>query len=278
MALLKKDRGRTPRNRAIGYSHSRACLSTTRGHVQRSNSHSTPIAEAIPAEAVAPASDALDTLMALAPLQYGDLAALGLAGWSPAGLSSWMLELINVSTGLPWFHTIIAGTVFARLILLPFSIKQLRNSAALAPHQPRLMKLKEELDQAYKSGDKLAVQRVALQQRKVYGESGVSMLPMLMMPFVQLPVTLGMFFGVKHLCTLPLEQFHWSGVSFLPDLTVPNPYYILPISSAVLMNLQLQVRASALCDERFLWLTPFGFYRSAQAIWQRRRIARLRLT
>ncbi|KAI0263666.1 60Kd inner membrane protein-domain-containing protein [Russula aff. rugulosa BPL654] len=155
-----------------------------------------------------------------------------------------MLELINVSTGLPWFYTIIAGTVFARLILLPFSIKQLRNSAALAPHQPRLMKLKEELDQAYKSGDKLAVQRVALQQRKVYGESGVSMLPMLMMPFVQLPVTLGMFFGVKRLCTLPLEQFHWSGVSFLPDLTVPDPYYILPIASAVLMNLQLHIGAS----------------------------------
>jgi hypothetical protein len=81
-----------------------------------------------------------------------------------------------------------------------------------------------------------------------------------------------MFFGVKRLCTLPLEQFHWSGVSFLPDLTVPDPYYILQIALAVLMNLQFHVRASALCDERFLWLTPFGFYRSAQAIWQRRRI------
>jgi YidC/Oxa1 family membrane protein insertase len=155
-----------------------------------------------------------------------------------------MLEVINVSTGLPWFHTIIAGTVVARMILLPFSIKQLRNSAALAPHQPRLVELKGELDKAYKTGDKLAVQRVALQQRKVYGDSGVSMLPMLLMPFVQLPVTLGMFFGVKRLCALPLEQLHSSGVSFLPDLTLPDPYYILPIASAVLMNLQLYVRAS----------------------------------
>jgi len=205
--------------------------------------------EAVPAEVVAPASslsqpDALDTVAALTPLQYGDLAALGLAGWTPAGLSSWMLELINVSTGMPWFHTIIAGTLFARLLLLPFSIKQLRNSAALAPYQPRLIELKEELDRAYKTGDKIGVQRVALQQRKVYEESGVSMLPMLLLPFVQLPVTLGMFFGTKRLCALPLEQLHWSGVSFLPDLTVPDPYYVLPIASAVLMNLQLHVRAS----------------------------------
>jgi len=226
------------------------------------SSPATPTAEsAIPADAGVtqlqaasslPVPDAVDTtsLAVLAPLQYGDLAALGLAGWSPAGLSSWMLELINVSTGLPWFHTIVAGTLVSRLLLLPFSLKQLRNSAALAPHQPRLLELKQELDRAYRSGDKLAVQRVALKQRRVYGESGVSMVPMLLLPFVQLPVSLGMFFGVKRLCALPLEQLHHSGVSFLPDLTVPDPYYILPITSAVLMNLQLSVRVFFISSRR----------------------------
>ena len=79
-----------------------------------------------------------------------------------------------------------------------------------------MIELKEELDEAYKTGDKLAVQRVALKQRKVYEELGVSMLP----------VTLGMLFGVKRLCALPLEQFNWNGVSFLPDLTVPDPCYV----------------------------------------------------
>jgi YidC/Oxa1 family membrane protein insertase len=215
-----------------------------------------PIADTVPADATVqvsplPQSEVLDTLAALTPLQSGDLAALGLAGWSPAGLSSWMLELINVSAGLPWFHTIVAGTVLSRLLLLPFSIKQLRNSAALAPHQPRLLELKEELNRAYQAGDKLGVQRVALKQRRVYEESGVSMLPMLLMPFVQLPVTLGMFFGIKRICTLPVEQLHWSGVSFLPDLTIPDPYYVLPIASAVLMNLQLSVGASIGYAERF---------------------------
>jgi membrane protein insertase Oxa1/YidC/SpoIIIJ len=51
------------------------------------------------------------------------------------------------------------------------------------------------LDQvrAYKAvGDKLVVQRAALEQRKVYKESGMSMLPMSLMPFIQVPVALGM--------------------------------------------------------------------------------------
>jgi hypothetical protein len=59
--------------------------------------------------------DALDTLAALTPLHYGGLAVLGLT----AGLPSWMLELIIVSTGLPWFHPITAGTLYSRLLLLP---------------------------------------------------------------------------------------------------------------------------------------------------------------
>ena len=255
-------------------------------------SHIPPTTEVVPLDAgVAEASpllqpDTIDTLAALAPLQYGDLAALGLAGWSPAGLATWMLELINVSAGLPWFQTIVAGTLLSRLLLLPFSVKQLRNSAALAPFQPRLVELKAELDKAYKTGDKLAVQRVALKQRRVYEESGVSMLPMLLMPFVQLPVTLGMFFGVKRLCALPLEQLHQSGVSFLPDLTVADPYYVLPIASAVLMNLQLSVRifspAVLLCrrmNHPFTLSDSNGvFHRSAQMTCQRALIAQLRPT
>jgi hypothetical protein len=32
-----------------------------------------------------------------------------------------------------WFHTSIAGVLFSHLLLLAFSVKQLRNSAALAP-------------------------------------------------------------------------------------------------------------------------------------------------
>ena len=92
-------------------------------------------------------------------------------------------------------------------ILELINVKQLRNSAALAPHQPHLIKLEQKLDEVHKDGDQLVVQRVALRHCKVYEESGMSVLPMLV-PFVQLSVTLGMFFGVKRLCTLPPKQLH----------------------------------------------------------------------
>jgi membrane protein insertase Oxa1/YidC/SpoIIIJ len=175
------------------------------------------------------------------PLNYGDLSELGLISWTPAGLVRWSLELVQVTTGMPWLHTILATTLLFRIFLVPISIKSLRNSARLLPMTPRLMAIKDEMTAARESGDMLAMQRVALKQKKIYQDAGVSMGPMLLSPLIQLPVTLGLFFGVKKMCTLPVEQLKQSGLAILPDLTVPDPYFVLPILATALINLQISV-------------------------------------
>ncbi|TFY73544.1 hypothetical protein EWM64_g10466, partial [Hericium alpestre] len=141
------------------------------------------------------ASSFTETLAALppslTPLHYGDLAALGLTGWSPAGLSVQLIELINVATSLPWFWTIVASTLASRLIILPFAIKQMRNTARLAPYQDRMAALRKQMEVASARKDTLGIQRLALQQKQMYDEAGVSLAGMFATPFVQLPVTLG---------------------------------------------------------------------------------------
>jgi YidC/Oxa1 family membrane protein insertase len=176
------------------------------------------------------------------PLNYGDLAALGFAHWTPAGLCQWAMELTQVSTGIPWFWTIITVTLATRLIILPLSINSLRLTARLAPHQPRLMELRAQLSATSFSKDPIGVQRISLEQKKIYEQANVSLLQPLLLPFVQLPLSLGMFVGVKKLCDLPLEQLHNSGFSLLQDLVVPDPTYILPIAMAALINVQITVR------------------------------------
>jgi len=182
-----------------------------------------------------------EALANISPLQYGDLAALGLSGYSPAGLCRWGIEIIQVSTGMPWFWTIISATFLSRVILFPFQIKSMQNTARLAPHQPQINALREDMVKAKETGDPLEMQKSMLKQRMLYEKIGVSMGSMMLMPFIQLPVTLGMFFGVKGLCDLPLAQLRDSGFSWLPDLTVADPTYILPIAATVAMNLQLSL-------------------------------------
>lgn len=180
------------------------------------------------------------------PLSYGDLAALGLAGWTPAGLCRWTMELINVSTGMPWFWTIVATTVLSRVVLFPFTVKQMQGTAALAPYQNDITAIRDEMAAAQKRKDTLAMQRAALKQKMIYEKAGVSLGGMALAPFIQLPVTLGMFFGVKSLCDLPVEQLKYSGFSWVPDLTVADPTWALPILATVLMNVQISVRACIL--------------------------------
>ncbi len=195
---------------------------------------------ALPLEAVPTELLPIDpTLIPL--LNYGDLAALGLAGWTPAGICRWTMELINVSSGLPWFWTIITTAVLSRVILFPFTVKQMQGTAALAPYQGDVAAIRDEMSAAQKKKDALAMQRAALKQKMIYEKAGVGVVGMAISPFVQLPVTLGMFFGVKSLCDLPLEQLKWSGLAWLPDLTIGDPTCTLPILATARMNVQITV-------------------------------------
>jgi YidC/Oxa1 family membrane protein insertase len=176
------------------------------------------------------------------PLHYGDFSELGLVSWTPAGFIRWTFELVQVSTGMPWFYTLVTTTLLYRIVLLPFGIKALRNSARLLPMTPRLLAIKQEMDAVRATRDPLAMQRVALKQKKIYDDAGVELGPMMLNPFIQLPVTLGLFFAVRKMCTLPVEQLKQSGLAILPDLTVPDPYFILPILATALINIQISVR------------------------------------
>ncbi|EIM80211.1 uncharacterized protein STEHIDRAFT_150775 [Stereum hirsutum FP-91666 SS1] len=217
-------------------------------------------------------ASSIDTLTsALTPLQHGDLAALGFSSWWPTGFCYWLYESLNVTFHLPWFWTIVAGTAVTRILILPLFITSQQNSARLAPHQPELLKLRDELT-ALSTGpnkDPLAVQRVAVKQKKLYEKANVNMFPMLAMPFVQLPLQLGLFFGTRNLCQAPLEQMKWSGLEMMPDLTAVDPYYILPIASALLMQVQLHFSQQDMSANRETMANMINFFRvaSVAGIW-----------
>jgi len=184
----------------------------------------------------------IPSTLEILPLNYGDLASLGFSQWTPVGIAQWSMELVQVASGMPWFWTIVTVTVLSRLIVLPFNIISLRTAAKLAPYQPRLMQLREELQ---KTGgptkDPIGIQKISLQQKKIYQDAGVSMMGPLLTPLVQAPVSLGMFLGVKRLCDFPLEQLKVGGLGWITDLTVPDPTYLLPLAVFALINVQISV-------------------------------------
>lgn len=123
---------------------------------------------------------------------------------------------------------------------MPFVIKGLQVSARLMPHHAQMQKLKEAVTRSRLSQNPLELQR-AVQEMKLYNKvHNINPLAGLV-SLVQIPITFGLFFGVQKMCSLPLEQLTYSGVTFIPDLTATDPTMILSLAMFAFINAQIKV-------------------------------------
>lgn len=197
------------------------------------------------------------------PFEAGDMVANGLAHFTPAGLIQYSVELVYLATGLPWFWTLVLTTLLWRLFIFPFSVIGARHTARMRPLQPRITELTQQSIAARQVGDTLGISRAGMEIAKLRKESNVSHIA-LMAPLIQLPISISMFFGIRNMCNLPLIHFTQSGLEWLPDLTQPGPYYILPIILAASGNALLLVCYLRTCIFHAL-LTMFNS--SVHATW-----------
>ncbi|KAH7882784.1 60Kd inner membrane protein-domain-containing protein [Phlebopus sp. FC_14] len=189
-----------------------------------------PPPESLPVE-----SDVTEVVNLIPPLQYGDLSALGLVHWSPVGLATWSLEVLQVTTGMPWFYAIIAGSVIWRIALLPLAISSIRNAALLRPHQAEM----KALDDKFSTADHTTKLEIALKKQSIIDQSGFEFGTSAKAAVLQAVAQLSLFLSVKGMVTLPVQQLQNSGFPYLPDLTVPDPYYILPALAVALGNMSI---------------------------------------
>lgn len=99
------------------------------------------------------------------------------------------------------------------------------------------------MSEASKTRDPVKTQKLLLKQKQIYKDAGVDLVQSVTNGLVQIPVTLGMFFGIKKMCEFPVEQLKYSGIDLIPDLTVADPTWILPVLCTVLINIQMRVGA-----------------------------------
>lgn len=198
-----------------------------------------PSVENLPGLEVAPPADTVVDV--ISPLQYGDFASIGLANWNPAGLIRWTFELLNVSTGMTWFWTIVAGTVIWRLVALPFFLKTGRATAKLAPIREDVQRITTETRDAMRSGDKEAIMRSNAELKALYASTGYNPLTPVVSAVAQATISIGSFFAVKGICEHPVVQLTQSGFAMIPDLTVAPQSLALPMVLVGVMQVQIHV-------------------------------------
>ena len=191
------------------------------------------------------ASDAAEIAASGLPSQ-GDFTSLGLGGYSPVGLIQWSLEYMHSAIHLPWWVAIIASTIVLRTVLLPVAIKVQTNGAKLHNIRPETEKLMAKMKQYKQAGNTAMAEQVTGQLYGLYQKHNCNPFKMLAMPLVQVPLFISFFISIRRMAAVPVESMKTGGALWFTDLTIPDPYFVLPFMACFSFMALIEVSESCM--------------------------------
>ena len=134
-----------------------------------------------------------------------------------------LLLLMKEKTGLSYGWVLVLFGVTVRILLWPLNQRAMRSSMAMQRIQPELAEI-----QAKYKGDPQKLQAAMMEVYKAHGMSPFSSLSGCLPMLIPLPVFFALFFVFQN-------TIEFRGVSFLwlPDISIKDPFYILPIAVAI---------------------------------------------
>ena len=156
-----------------------------------------------------------------------------------------LMDFMHQSGGLPWWVTIAVLTAALRVVLLPVTARlqrQARLSLALAPLFQEIRKLYQRTSMVNPNLARTQVMTEVSRVQKIYGVQPIKSLGL---SFVQIPLFLGMFFAARELTVYNAAELGTGGMLWFPDLSIPDPYGVLPLISALLTALNIRIGVDA---------------------------------
>ncbi|XP_033753975.1 mitochondrial inner membrane protein OXA1L-like [Pecten maximus] len=185
--------------------------------------------------------DIIDVSQTVNALGEPSLASMGLGSYWPPGLYQQGLEYLHVGIGLPWWEAIVLSTVIVRVLSFPLLVMSQRFITNSLNHKPEMDRIQAKLSEAKINGN---VQEYAIRQmemKKFMRKTNSNPLKTMMYPMMQMPIFLSVFIGLRKMAYYPVESMSTGGVFWFSDLTVSDPYFILPVitSATLLLSIEL---------------------------------------
>jgi YidC/Oxa1 family membrane protein insertase len=140
----------------------------------------------------------------------------------------WLLEKIH-SYVANWGWAIVILTFIIKLIFFPLSAASYKSMARMKEVQPRLMNLREQF-----KGDPQKLNRAMMD---LYKQEKINPLGGCLPVLVQIPVFIALYWVL--LSSVEMRNAPW--ILWIKDLSVPDPYFILPIIMAISMFVQTKL-------------------------------------
>ncbi|VDM17511.1 unnamed protein product [Hydatigera taeniaeformis] len=158
-------------------------------------------------------------------------ASLGLNSYWPSGWYQAALEFLHVDLNLPWWAAIATTTVVIRLCLIPFVINQRRKLASYTNVMPQIHALQNRMTRARVASDYIEMMKVSQEMQQLMKNNDVNLLNSMGLALIQVPIFLSVFAGLRGMAQLPVESLQTGGLGWFADLTVCDPFYVLPLYS-----------------------------------------------
>ena len=140
----------------------------------------------------------------------------------------WLLEKIHGYVG-NWGWAIILLTILIKLVFFPLSAASYKSMARMKEVQPRLMTMKEQF--------KGEPQKLNQAMMEMYRKEKINPLGGCLPVVIQIPVFISLYWVL--LSSVEMRGAPW--ILWIHDLSVPDPYYILPVIMAVSMFVQTKL-------------------------------------
>lgn len=185
------------------------------------------------------------------PEHIGYLKSIGIEyGFGPTGLVEWMLEHIHILCGTPWWGSIALTAVTFRLLFFKPFISASDNNAKMSTIAHITKPLQQKMSEASRAGDTQKALQIRQEIQMIHKRAGIKVWKS-MTPLLQGLVGYGTFVLLRAMSKLPVPGLEGGGLLWFPNLTIPDPYFILPLATAGILHLVLRVRhfLSHLCEQ-----------------------------
>ena len=142
------------------------------------------------------------------------------------------LELLHIGCDLPWWAAITMITVIVKALSVPLVISSNKNSAKMQTVIPQLVALQEKMTTARNCGNEIEVAVRSAELQTLLKKNDVSLVPVtniVLRILLHVPV----FMALREMAYLPVESLKTGGLWWFTDLTITDPYYLLPLFTSV---------------------------------------------
>ncbi|XP_076470858.1 mitochondrial inner membrane protein OXA1L-like [Babylonia areolata] len=224
----------------VRWSSSQSATKTASAVIDAAADKATPT-DYIPPPPPLPEDQVVAVPEALNALGEPTLSSVGLGSWSPSGVVQQALDMLHVSGGLPWWEAIVIGTICVRLMMFPLVIKSQRNVAHMHNHMPTMTRLQEKFTQARQSGNAVEASRAGHELMEFMKRNEIKPFRNFLVPLAQLPVFVSVFVGLRQMANLPVESMKTGGLLWFTDLTLPDPFYAMPLMTMATFLLTIEL-------------------------------------